>query len=325
MRLVLAFTLIGSACAADWTMYAVMATSKNYVVGAKLGLSGVLRRDDKAGWVQAGFNHPFAFALDYDRKLPSNMYLAAGNGLIRLTERGTKWKFLTGSDVTELRDVSVGPDGAIWYAYVAGVRVSRDGGRSWTEVGEGLRRKYTEAIRVDRTNASRVLIGGEEGLFRSDDAGKTWRLAGASGIQVMNIEQSPHDPCLWLAATERAGVFASRDCGKSFENLGRIGFDRVVYTIGFDPAEAKRIVLAGWGFGVAVSDDAGKTWEFRNAGLPSIDIWSAAFDPSRPGRLWASVHEEALFRSDDAGRTWIRDGLEGSTVFRMTWVSGESR
>ena len=41
----------------------------------------------------------------------------------------------------------------------------------------------------------------------------------------MRIEQSPHDSCSWLAATERAGIFSSTDCGQTFENLGRIGVE----------------------------------------------------------------------------------------------------
>jgi photosystem II stability/assembly factor-like uncharacterized protein len=310
---------------ADWTMYIAMATLKNYVVGAKLPPSGVFRRDPVDGWQQAGYNHPFSFALDYDRRAPGIVYLAAGNGLIRMSDKGSRWKTLTGSDVTELRDVSVGSDNAIWFGHSAGVRVSRDGGNTWSEAGGGLRRKYTEAIRVDRTRPSVVLIGGEEGIFRSEDAGKTWKLSGASGIQIMNIEQSPHDPCLWLAATQNGGLFASRDCGRSFENAPRLGVDRVLYDISFDPVESKRVVVAGWGFGVAVSEDGCSTWNIRNNGLPSADVWSAAFDPARPGRLWASVHEEALYRSDDNGRTWTRDGLEGSVIYRMLFVPGASR
>ena len=326
MRLLCALAVAGMVLpGADWTMYLAMATSKNYVVGAKLPPSGVFRRSAGSDWQQVGFNHPFSFALDFDRRDPGIVYLAAGNGLIRMTERGAKWKILTGSDVTELRDVSVGSDNAIWFGHSAGVRVSRDGGKTWSEMGGSLRRQYTEAIRVDRTKPASVLIGGEDGIFRTEDAGKSWRLAGASGFQIMNIEQSPHDPCFWLAATQNGGLFASRDCGRTFENTPRTGVERVLYTIGFDPANAKRIAIAGWGFGVAVSEDNGATWQFRNNGLPSTDIWSAAFDPAKPGRLWASAHEEAIYRSDDAGRTWVRDGLEGSAVFRMLFVPGVNR
>jgi photosystem II stability/assembly factor-like uncharacterized protein len=72
--------------------------------------------------------------------------------------------------------------------------------------------------------------------------------------------------------------------------------------------------------GVAISEDRGKTWEPRNSGLPSTNVWSVAFDPARPGRLYASVHAEAIYVSADMGRTWRKDGLAGSSVFRMKFV-----
>jgi photosystem II stability/assembly factor-like uncharacterized protein len=142
---------------------------------------------------------------------------------------------------------------------------------------------------------------------------------------VLHIEQSPHDACFWLAVTQGGGVFESRDCGRSFENLGRTGVERNLYDIAFDPATAGRIALGGWSVGVLVTEDGGKTWQPRNSGLPRPDVWSVGFDPSRPGRLYASVHEEALFVSDDAGVTWRKDGLEGSVVRRMTWVKEAGR
>ena len=95
---------------------------------------------------------------------------------------------------------------------------------------------------------------------------------------------------------------------------------RNLYDIAFDPASPGRIAVAGWGTGVAFSADHGKTWQPRNAGLPSTAVWSVAFDPARPGRIYAGVHEEALYVSPDNGATWSRDGLEGSRVFRMKFV-----
>jgi photosystem II stability/assembly factor-like uncharacterized protein len=156
--------------------------------------------------------------------------------------------------------------------------------------------------------------------LRSEDGGKSWRAAGAAGFQVLRVEQSPHDPCYWLAATQGGGLFASTDCGVSFERNGNLGAGRNIYDIAFDPAAPRRIAVAGWGVGVAVSEDLGKTWQSRNAGLPSSSVWSVGFDPAAAGRLYAGVHEEALYVSQDAGKTWTRDGLEGSRVFRLKFV-----
>jgi photosystem II stability/assembly factor-like uncharacterized protein len=156
--------------------------------------------------------------------------------------------------------------------------------------------------------------------LRSEDGGASWKLAGAAGIQVLHIEQSPHEPCFWLASTEGSGLFASRDCGATFESAGNLGVGRNLYDLAFDPGSPGRIAVAGWGIGVAISEDGGKTWQQRTAGLSSTNVWSVAFDPSHPGRMLASVHEDAVYVSDDDGKTWRKDGLAGSSIFRMKFV-----
>ena len=50
--------------------------------------------------------------------------------------------------------------------------------------------------------------------------------------------------------------------------------------------QLNRIAVAGWGIGVALSEDRGKTWELRNAGLPTNSVWSVVFDPAAPGRVY---------------------------------------
>ena len=307
---------------ARYKLYACMAQAKNYVVGATLPPSGIFVKDGTGAWRHAGFNHPLINALDYDRTDPSTLYVAAGNGLLRATDNADHWKILTGSEVTELLDVAVDRNtpGAVYFSHPNGIRMSADRGATWRDAGAGPHRKYTAAIRVDSAHAGYLVIGNEEGIFRSVDAGMSWRLAGAASVQTRRIEQSPHDPCFWLAATEHAGLFASTDCGATFESAGNLGVGHNLYDIAFDPTAANRIAVAGWGIGVVVSEDRGKTWEPRNSGLPATSVWSVAFDPAHPRRLYAGVHEEALYVSNDSGRTWAKDGLEGSAVFRMLFV-----
>ncbi len=322
MRRLLLLALVPACLAAPFTLYTCMVTTKDYVVGAKLPPSGIFVKPSGGGWRHAGFNHPFINALDFDPRDPGTVYVAAGNGLIRVTDLGNRWKILTGNDVTELQDVSVdrnSPD-TVYFAHTAGIRVTHDGGATWSDASAGLHRKYTQAIRVDTRRAGVLVAGNEEGLFRSEDGGKSWKLTGAAGYQVLHIEQSPHDACFWLATTQGGGLFVSRDCAAGFESGGNLGVGRNLSDIAFDPSAPDRIAVAGWGIGVAVSEDRGKTWQFRNAGLPSANVWSVAFDPAQPGRIYAGVHEEALYVSQDGGRTWARDGLEGSRVFRMRFV-----
>lgn len=307
---------------AQSTLYLCGAVTVEYVVGAKLPVSGLFAKSAQLAWQHTGYNHPFLFGLDYDPRDPSTLYLAAGNGLIRASEHGSKWKILTGSDVTELRDVSVDRKsaGTVYFAHSAGMRVTHDGGVTWRELAGSLRRKYTEAIRVDRTRSGVVLAGTEQGILRSSDEGTSWKLAGAAGFQILHIEQSPHDGCFWLAATQGGGLFASRDCGLTFENLGRIGVGHNVYDIAFDPVRPERIALASWGTGVLVSGDGGTTWHARNQGLPRADVWSVIFDPGQLGRLYASVHEEALYVSENDGASWSKAALDGTIISRMKFI-----
>jgi photosystem II stability/assembly factor-like uncharacterized protein len=305
----------------QYTLYSLLSSTKEYVVGAKLPPSGLFVRS-QGSWVHAGFNHPFIFSLDYDASSPGRVYLAAGNGLFEATHRGEKWKLLTGSDVTELRDVAVdhNGDGAIYFGYSHGIRVSHDHGATWQEIGGTLHRKYIEAIRVDRGQSGVLLAGGEEGVFRSENGGKSWTISGAGGFQISRIEQSPQNLCEWLATTQAGGLFASHDCGKTFESNGRLGVDTNLTDIAFDPSEAKRVAVAGWSSGVDVSEDGGRTWIPRNAGLPALQVTSVVFDPMNKGKLYASVNEEGLYSSDDSGKTWRKDGLEGSAINRMRFV-----
>ena len=318
--ILLAALLPPLASAADPTLYALMSVTKEYVVGAKLPPSGLFRRDP-TGWSHAAYNHPFLFGLDSDPADPSTLYLAAGNGLFRAAKNGENWTLLTGSDVTELRDVSIDKNtGAIYYGYSHGIRVSTDRGKSWREIGATLHRKFTEAIRVDRTKSGTLLAGGEEGVFRSTDDGATWKLAGAAGIQVTHLAQSPNDACRWFATTYQAGLYTSSDCGKTFESVGPIGVGRNLYDVAFDPASPTRVAIAGWGPGIQISDDNGKTWQARNLGLPTTETTAVIFDPTHPGRIYAGVHQEALYISDDLGKTWRKDGLDGSSITRLKFV-----
>ena len=322
MLLLLAVAVAGAADSPGaYTLYTCMVTTKDYVVGARLPPSGIFIKRAAGAWKHAGYNHPFISAADYDPRDPTVVYVAAGNGLLRVSDHGERWKILTGNDVTELMDVSVDrKSGDIYFTHSRGIRVSHDHGATWSDASATLHRKYTQAIRVDSRRGGLLIAGNEEGLFRSEDGGASWRNVGAAGLQILRVEQSPHDPCYWLAGTQGGGLFASTDCALTFESAGNLGVGRNISDIAFDPASPKRVAVAGWGIGLAISDDLGKTWQSRNAGLPSVSVWSVAFDPTAPGKIYTSVHEEALYVSQDYGRTWSRDGLEGSRVYRMLFV-----
>lgn len=308
-------------------LHASAVNGKAWVVGAQLGQSGLLKLKPDGEWERLGFVHPMILAADYDRRNPSVLYLAAGNGLVRAAEGGRKWRITTGWEVTELRDVAVDPNtpGTVYFSHTAGIHKTSDGGATWHAADSGIPEKYCETLAVDRTKAGRVIAGTANGVFLTEDGGRTWRRTGAEGIQVRRVAQSPHRPAEWLAGTQGAGLLRSVDGGLTWESAGDVAVNRNLYDIAYDPANASRIALAGWGTGVLVSEDAGRTWERRGMGLPRWDIWSVAFDPDRPGRLYAGVHEEALFVSEDAGKSWRAAGLEGAVIYRLQFFPEVSR
>ena len=51
----------------QYTLYACITSTKDYVVGAQLTPSGLFIKSANDKWQHAGFNHPFLFSLDYDR------------------------------------------------------------------------------------------------------------------------------------------------------------------------------------------------------------------------------------------------------------------
>jgi hypothetical protein len=258
---------------AQYSLYACGSSSKDYVVGAKLPASGIFVRPADGEWLHAGFNHPSITAFDFDPRDPSVVYAAAGNGLLRVSEKGERWKILTGSGVTELLDVAVDRNrpGTIYFAHTAGIQVSHDAitAPRGSDASAGLRRKYTAALRVDSRRAG--VSGGRHGardLSAARTAGASWKLAGAAGIQVLRIEQSPHEPCFWLASTEGSGLFASRPIAAPRSRAhGNLGVGRNLYDLSLStPARPDRIAVAGWGVGVA--DQRGRREDLAARALP---------------------------------------------------------
>ena len=77
------------------------------------------------------------------------------------------------------------------------------------------------------------------------------------------------------------------------------------------------MAAGGWDAGVWISDDGGKTWRDRSAGLPSKNVTAMAYDPIRTDRLWVSTFEEGTYFSDELGATWKDGNLYGAYVLDM--------
>lgn len=317
---------LDSARAADHRLLLCAAASKGYVVGAKLPPSGLFALVGEV-WEHLGYTHPYITSVDYDRHDPSLLYMAAGNGCIRSADQGRSWQILTSWDMTELQDVTVDPHhrGALFVALPDGIAHTTNSGQTWQRAEQGLRRKFTKAIRVDPKHPGHLIAGGESGIYSSADDGAHWKLAESAATMITDIEQSHHRPAEWLATSQSNGAIRSTDGGHHWRPVETLPSSGTLYRISYDPLDPSRLAICGWGPGVLVSEDAGRTFVARNAGLPSPNVWSVRFDPDHPGRLYAAVHEEAVFVSDDSGRNWRRFGMEGTIVYNMVFVPNVHR
>jgi photosystem II stability/assembly factor-like uncharacterized protein len=173
-----------------------------------------------------------------------------------------------------------------------GVYRSRDGGRSWEQVGLETS-EHVGRILVDPRDGDVVLVaaegplwssGGERGVYRTTDGGETWDrvLAVDENTGVTDIERHPVDPDVLYAAA----------------------YERRRHVWGF--------LAGGPASGIFKSTDGGGSWRRIETGLPSGDVGKIglAVTPADPDRVYATVEaqpsERGFYRSDDRGESWRR-------------------
>jgi photosystem II stability/assembly factor-like uncharacterized protein len=229
-----------------------------------------------------------------------------------------------------------------------GVWKTTDGGVNWEPVSDGqpFGTGTVGAIAVSQSDPNVVYVGmGEscirgnfshgDGVYKSTDAGKTWRRAGLEDSRIIGrIHVHPKNPDLVYVAAlghaagpnEQRGVFRSKDGGKNWERVLFKSNKAGAVDLSMDPSnpsvlyaaiwEAKRtpysLESGGPDSGLWKTTDGGDTWTdiSRNQGLPKgvMGRIGVAVSPANPERVYAIVEAEdgGVFRSDNGGRTWAK-------------------
>ena len=174
--------------------------------------------------------------------------------------------------------------------YGDGVYKSSDGGKSWKNTGLRDSRQIGKIL-IDPVNSDIVYVaaegsvwgpGGDRGLYKTTDGGKTWKkiLAISENTGVNNIIVDPRYPNILYASSEQRR--------------------RHVFTkIGGGPETA-----------IYKSADAGETWEKLTSGLPSVDMggMGLAISPINPDVIYAIIEAAGdaggFYRSSDRGASW---------------------
>ena len=225
-----------------------------------------------------------------------------------------------------------------------GVWKSTNGGLTWTPLFDDQPVHSIGSIAVFPKNPAIVWVGTGEGntrnsasvgngVYRSEDGGKTWSHLGLDGTEhIARIVLHPTDPDVaWVAALGREwgenperGVFKTTDGGKTWRKVLYVDEKTGAGDLAIDPSNPQKLIAGMWQFrrwpwafrsggpgsGVYLSYDGGATWkrETEDDGLPKglLGRSKFAFARSAPSTVYAAVEaeESAILRSEDGGRTW---------------------
>ncbi|MCR9197331.1 MAG: hypothetical protein NXI04_01685 [Planctomycetaceae bacterium] len=222
-------------------------------------------------------------------------------------------------------------------------------GHHWKNVSDGyFRTGSVGAVAVSESHPNVVYAGmGEhaprgvmtshgDGVYKSTDAGRTWRHLGLAATQhIARIVIHPENPDVVYVAAQGAlhapnserGIYKSIDGGRTWEQTlfvnpltgcSELSMDLtnpdVLYATMWEHQRKPWIVISGGtGSGVYKSTDAGVTWQKIHEGLPEEKGKMAiAVARSNPQKVYALVESDSrkeqggLFVSDDAGKKWSR-------------------
>ena len=270
-------------------------------------------------------------------KYPTNLYA------------GLRWRNIGPFRAGRVNAVTgvIGQPSVYYFGSVGGgVWKTINSGRTWTPIFDSERVASIGAIVVAPSNPNVIYVGTGEadmrdsisfgnGVYKSIDAGKTWKHLGLENSrQIGRIIVDPKNPDLAYIAVlghvygphPDRGVYRTQDGGATWQKVLYKNEDLGAIDLAFDPVDPHIIYASMWnvrrppwfiyapangpGAGIFKSSDGGNTWTQLTNGLPSEGVGriGLAVSPTNRNRIYAIVDakEGGLFSSSDAGATWTK-------------------
>ncbi|MFM7151059.1 MAG: WD40/YVTN/BNR-like repeat-containing protein [Gemmataceae bacterium] len=171
---------------------------------------------------------------------------------------------------------------------IDGVHESRNGGRTWTRIGEGLLSQDIHALALTSTDkgSPRLLATTNRDLHDSLDSGQTWRPCQIDQVVPWNYTRG------MMRSIDRPEVM--------FVGAGN-----------GPPGSAGAVVR---------SCDGGRTWQGWNLPWANSTIWNFAVHSADPRMIYASSVSGQLFRTLDGGDSWSKLDREFGEIRGLAWA-----
>jgi len=252
-------------------------------------------------------------ALVVDPQNPDRFYFGTLDGQIYTSADGAKhWQLLYnfGKPRLFIDNIIVDPRnsrvlfvGAHRHNLPGGFFKSTDGGVTWRESAE-LKNEAIHSLAQSESDPDTLIAGTFTGIFRSDDAGQSWKQLPTQSQQgLIHVESLAIDPR--TTDTIYAGTFylpyKSVDGGKSWNSIKNgIIDDSDIFAIDIDPRDPNHIIASACS-GIYESKNAGDSWR-KVQGIPSQSRRTRAIlqHPSVPGMVFAGT-TEGFWLSDKGG------------------------
>ncbi len=228
-----------------------------------------------------------------------------------------------------------------------GVWKTSDAGQHWENISDGFfETGSVGAVAVSESNPMVIYVGmGEhaprgvmtsygDGVYKSTDAGKTWRKLSLEKTQhISRIQIHPTNPDIVYVAAQGAlhapnperGVYKSTDGGETWDKILFVDEKSGAVELSMDMNTPEVLYAAMWehqrkpwqvisggpGSGLYKTTDSGKTWKKIHNGLPD-EKGKMAISVSRANsnKVYALIESDSekdlggLFVSDNAGESW---------------------
>jgi photosystem II stability/assembly factor-like uncharacterized protein len=218
------------------------------------------------------------------------------------------------------------------------VHKSRDAGKTWTVITEGLGAARVISLAIHPVLSSTIYAGTMgDSVYRSLDGGQRWSIINAGmkeHVSVVNaLDFLPEDPETIFAALT-VGIFKSTNGGLMWEEMSNKGMDSVyVVSLIIDQANHNNTLYAGTSGGVYRSLKGGQRWELIYKGMLEQDfetglalgVNTLVQDPNTPSILYAGSTRGA-YKTTNRGNTWtkITGGLSDGFIASMVLDTEDS-